>query len=147
MTRVWSELEIGRLEKLAGQLYQSCSSQKAFRKSLAVDMAHLSKRSAQTGQGARLAIQDEQIASIIRNGILVYDACKVGPKLECAFDGKVVDFEGFDMESFQDVKWPELNLRVVVRESSPLHVVVTLYVMGPELIAGREIPEVPHVIW
>jgi hypothetical protein len=65
--------------------------------------------------------------------------------IEIAVEGKILDFEWIDFNNMSQKKDPFVEVRVIIRESSPKFFIVTVYVLDALTDNGR--PEVKRNEW
>jgi hypothetical protein len=125
-----------------------CSSRKQFYSCFEVDQGHILQQGLAKNQ-KRLALNDEDIASIVRNGELNIDRCETrGNTVQIAVEGLFKDFSWIDYSGtgpMTEKIEPNAQIRVIVRERKPKHLVVTAYVLDPP--ENRVIVEVSRGIW
>lgn len=125
-------------EKKYAQLFQRlqscCLNFRTFKKFFDSDKCarHISKRAEEQGGIDRVVrenISDRHIAALIVQGKLRIDACRQkGPVTVVAIEGVFRPFSGFDFNEEGPFTYPEIFVRVIIRDiGGPKYVVVTYY--------------------
>ena len=136
-----------RLEKFLIQIRNICRSSGTFRKKIDVQVGHIAWRASETGSEIRNAINHEKIASILLNGRVNEGRCLSSKRLELVVEGRFSEIVYVASVPAREVKEKNVGFRVVVREGSTKHVVVTLYHLKNSDIETSSLPEVPNEIW
>ncbi|MCX6104312.1 MAG: hypothetical protein NTY08_00580 [Proteobacteria bacterium] len=136
-----------RLEKFVNQVRDICRSPKSFKSRMDVDVGHIAWRAQAAGQDIRNAIDQEKMASLIINGTLRSQNCRTTPPIEAVFDGRFADLVETLFNPIRELKHQNIGVRIVVREGSAKHLVVTIHPLGSSPADLMSLPEVPHDIW
>lgn len=136
-----------RLERFLVQIRNICRSSGTFRKKIDVQVGHIAWRAMETGSEIRNAINHEKIASILLNGCVNKERCLISKRIELVVEGRFSEITYIASRPAREVKEKNAGFRVVVREGSAKHVVVTLYHLKNSETDTSTLPEVPNEIW
>lgn len=125
-----------------------CSSRKQFLACFEVDQSHILYQGLAKNR-KRLALTDEDLAAVILCGELLLAHCEARQNVvQIAVEGAFKNFSWVDYAGPGETKSKIESIaqvRVVIRERKPRHLIVTAYVLEP--IEKRHIPEVSREIW
>lgn len=138
-----------KIERFRKSLAQYCGKQSIFDSAIKLGMSHIGKRAGETQDWVRIAVGKEQIASIILRGYVNHSRSFVNSKTEIAIEDKFAQFKytRLGKDGPEEVNEQDLCVRVVIRESSPKHLVVTVYPDREGQIDKATTPKVPYEVW
>ena len=136
-----------RVQKFLNEIREACKSPGRFRQKIDVNVGHIAFRAAQTGADVRNAMDNERIASMILNGTINDRHCRMGNPIELAFEGVFAELKAVVTDPVREVAFTNVPMRVVVRQGSSKHIVVTLYPLQPHDVDVTKLPEVPRHVW
>jgi len=139
-----------RLHSFRQTLMQYCRKRSTFRNHIDINVCHVAKRSQEAIEPARVAITPELVAAMILHGAMNRSRCIVTGKLEIALEGKYAEVrypKQMSGNGWVEVIERDLCVRVIVRETRPKHLVVTVYPDRCGDIDPNTVPRVPHEIW
>lgn len=136
-----------RVEKFVGQVRDICRSAHSFKKQIDVNVSHIAWRAQAAAQDIRNAIDHEKMAGVIIHGVLRMQNCRVTSPIEVVFDGRFTELVETVFNPVREVKHQNVGIRIVVREGSSKHIVVTVHPLTLSAIDLMQLPEVPHDIW
>ncbi|MBF0441905.1 MAG: hypothetical protein HQK54_08385 [Oligoflexales bacterium] len=135
-----------RFQQFHSKIKSICNSPKNFKNGFDVQIGHIAWRAAQTMTDVRNAISNEKIASILIHGRVNEKHCNSSKPLELVVEGRFAELIVVEFNPIQEKKIKDVSIRVVVREGSPKHIIVTLYPLTSEANVSS-IPEVPNEVW
>lgn len=89
----------------------------------------------------------ERISSILINGEVNERDSKKSHPIELAVEGKFKVLSYTKFNPIEEVVHRNAAMRVVIREGTSKHIVVTLYPLSQQDIEKKELPEVPNNVW
>ena len=145
-----TQFEEALLSKLHKNCIAHCQSKAAFQKSFEVDRGHVVWRAAATLSHLRWSLLElERIAAIIACGQINNLRSITNLPMELAIEGVFKEFEWVNPQNRdgEPVSGVDTNLcaRVVVRDTSPRKLVVTVY--PDDSLEASTLPEVPYEFW
>lgn len=141
------QLDKKRIEKFTAQVRDICRSSKSFRKRIDIDVSHIAWRAGTAGQDIRNAMDAEKMASLILNGEICLPNCKTTSPLEIVFDGRFKEIIETQFNPIREVKHINVGFRIVVREGSHKHIIVTVHPLNLEPTLLEKLPEIPNEVW
>jgi len=133
-----------RFEAFWKKCKEHCKSKKSFFKKFEIDQRHITEAGLLKNH-RRLSLNANDYAAIVEQGELIYERCRDSTPIEIAVEGKILDFEWIDFNTMSQNKDPFVEVRVIIRESSPKFFIVTVYVLDALTDNGR--PEVKRNEW
>ncbi|MBP6218229.1 MAG: hypothetical protein KA436_06560 [Oligoflexales bacterium] len=136
-----------RLEKFLKAVHEICRSSNLFYRKIDVADGYIAFRASQTGSDIRNAMTRELIASVLLHGKLNQKQCKMSNPIKLVMEGRLKTLSYTKYNPIEEVKCDNVAMRVVVREGSPKHLVVTLYHLKEQDTDSNSLPEVPSDVW
>jgi hypothetical protein len=136
-----------RLEKFLVGIRDICRSSSGFKRKIDVQIGHIAWRAAETASDVRNGMSHERIASVILAGRVNEKQCKFQNPVELAIEARFAKFTIVAFNPIRELIMQNVGIRVVVREGSAKHIVVTVYHLKDQDSYVLDLPEVPHVIW
>ncbi|MGK5086126.1 hypothetical protein WDW86_01075 [Bdellovibrionota bacterium FG-2] len=125
-----------------------CSSRKQFLACFEIDQSHILHQGLAKNR-KRLALIDEDLASVILGGALLESRCEAKQSaVQIVIEGCFKNFSWVDYTGRGETQAkvePIAQVRVVIRERKPRHLIVTAYILDPP--EKRIIPEVNREVW
>lgn len=132
-----------KLAAFVRQLPDYCRSKKTFHKEVDINVSHIAFRAAETNKYIRHAVSTpEKIAAVILDGIVNEPRSVFGSAIQVAFEGKFANLRFVDWDKNEETTVAQACVRVVVKQSRPKHLVVTVYVDSTGDIDAAATPEV-----
>jgi hypothetical protein len=136
-----------RLQRFLAIIRDVCRSSTSFKQKIDVQIGLIAWRAAETGSDVRNAISNERIASVILSGRVNQGQCKMVNPVELAIEGRFTELGVVAFNPVREIKMENVGVRVVVREGSSKHIVVTVNHLKAKDTDILSLPEVQHVVW